>query len=262
MRFLLCGGVALLAVLGPGPVAAQTMTSRTVPVRHADPQDLLGAVQVLLSPGGSVLASGHALVVQDTPATLNQASRLIASLDVSAPHVRLEVHLGPPGPAPVVAPPPSNLPEAHGSQASIVVQSGSGGPVNDLHVEVLDGATSWLQLGDSTTDVGWFNTYCHDHRLGPAGIEFDSVSTGVLLSPRVAGSEIALTVTPYIRYHAGSIDGVVAFRTVRTQMHLAAEPKTLLGTPADDELYRHIFGSLASDGSFMQASGEVEAPTP
>jgi hypothetical protein len=227
--------LALLGLLA-GPVAADDFVLEIIPLRHALLDDVLPTLRELVAPGGTVTGMQDKLIVRTSPDNLAQLKEVLGALDRRLRQLRISVSqdagreyqwqedalrariaagdaaatLGGPG-------------GTHGPGASVSIGDGDnrvsyrnlttrGAEDRNASqfVTTVEGSPAWINAGQV---VPLANRQLTPTPVGAAvvdSIEYRNVGTGFYVTPRVAGDNVTLEISPYSenlsRQGGGAID--------------------------------------------------------
>ncbi|MGE0486109.1 MAG: type II secretion system protein GspD [Gammaproteobacteria bacterium] len=228
----------VLAVLGllAGPVAADDFVFEIIPLRHALLDDVLPTLRELVAPGGTVTGMQDKLIVRTTPDNLAQLKDVLGALDRRLRQLRISVSQDAgreyqwqedglrariaAGEAAVALGGPGG---ARGPGASVSIGDGDSRVTYrnlttrgaedrnaSQFVTTVEGSPAWINAGQV---LPLANRQFTPTPYGAAvvdSIEYRNVGTGFYVTPRVAGDNVTLEISPYSeqlsRQGGGAID--------------------------------------------------------
>lgn len=213
--------MACVLWLAAGLAAADLMVMEVVPLRHRLINDVLPTLQPLVVEGGSVTGLGDQLVIHTTPANLAAIKEVLAAIDTRQHNLRITVRQDVHGHTQTRA----NSLSARLNQGDVGAGIGGpgGGPGASLHygdgadgvaiesyathtrddsanthfVNAIEGSPAFIGGGQSVPTgqrVAELTPYGAHVR---ATLEYRNVGAGFYVTPRVAGDEVTLEISPY-----------------------------------------------------------------
>lgn len=226
--------VMLLFWLGmavPSPARGEVAV---IPVDYARVEDLMPAVEMLLSDTGktSFDRRTHSLVVVDTPAAIAEIRSLLKKFDRPVPRILLRVrfeeaenHTGGEisasgrigGRGGSVGTPGAS---ANRIDATVSASDRSGRTVSEQVLRVASGSAAFLTVGRDIPFERW-RTVCNRHGACRNVSEFQRIETGFEVIPSVRGERIHLRITPRLGAVAAGPAGSARFVEAATEISVA-----------------------------------------
>ncbi len=222
--------LALLLVSG-----AQASSLTTISLKSRPAEEIIPVVEPMLAPGEVITGRGFKIFLRASEATEEQVREMIDALDVAAKMLRISVFQGSARDLETLA--VSGSLEIESGNASIGIgtaQTGSagsigvgsanaragvdmsasstraaGGPVHQLRVA--EGSEGFIETGEQ---IPYF-TGAGRNRQGTT-LQFQDVTTGFYVMPRVNGDRVTLRINPFKRSLSGDQSGSIAVQQANT----------------------------------------------
>ncbi len=254
---------------------------RVIPLKHRLADELVPVVRPLLVPGESVSGMDSRLIVRAAPRTFAQIERLLAEVDTPRRNLRISVrHAGEServqdnqGVSGDVRRGNTRIVNeasftTNGTRSTGGVTVGRTGPDGNVQLRsqrhvttkretstqnltVLDGGRAFLRVGESIPQVQPFLVLV-GNRLGVvAGIQYQDVTTGFEVEPRILGEQIKLTVTPRLAFRSNQGAQSINFQELSTVVTVKPGEWVDLGgaVESSNEINRQILSTRRSTGS-------------
>ena len=215
---------ALLALLLLVPAllaAAEPLVTEVVPLRHRLASEVLPMLRDLVVAEGAVTGMQNQLVIRSTPANLAELKRVLASLDTRQQMLRITVRqntqtasqaaadalaarariggaeagLGGPGDAPGAAI------RYEGGDVGASVESyrthGQDDRASTHFVNALEGTPAFIGTGQSVPLPSTSAVLTPYGANVQQSLDYRAVGSGVYVTPRLAGDEVTLEISPY-----------------------------------------------------------------
>ncbi len=235
-------GMALTLLVFSLLAHADLLVMEIVPLKHRLANDLLPTLRALVAEGGTVTGLNNQLVIRTTPANLADLKQVLASLDVRQQQLRITVRQNVQGASQAAADQLAARLRVGGGAAS----AGMGGPGD------APGAAIRYQGENAGVSVESYRTHGEDDRasthfimaiegtpayittgqslplpqssalLTPYGanvqesLTYRNVGSGVYVTPRLAGDEVTLEISPYSEQLSRGGGGMIAEHSVNT----------------------------------------------
>jgi type II secretory pathway component GspD/PulD (secretin) len=249
---------------------------RVIPLKHRLADEVVPVVRPLLAPGESVSGMDSRLIVRATPRTFAQIERLLAVIDTPRRNLRISVrHAGEServqdsqGVSGDVRRGNARIVVTNGTRSTGGVTVGHTGPDGNVQLRserhvttkrdtstqdlmVQDGGRAFLRVGESIPQVQPFLALVGS-RLGVVtGIQYQDVTTGFEVEPRILGEQIQLTVTPRLAFRSNQGAQTVNFLELRTVVTVKPGEWVDLGGAVEsaNEVNRQILSTRSSTDS-------------
>lgn len=246
---------------------------RVIPLKHHMAEELIPVLRPLLAPGESITGMDTRLVVRASRATQSQINHALGELDRPRRNLRISVRHGGDryeqrdaiGAAGEVR---------QGNTRIVVTGAGSGsittGPTGPdsavrLHaghqvhttrdssiqtLVVLDGGRGYLRIGESIPQVQTFLALAGHRLQAIAGIQYQDVTTGFDVEPRLLGEQVHLVISPRLAFRSAQGAEIVNFQELRTTVTMKPGEWTEVGSAvgAANEVNRQIFSTRRLSG--------------
>lgn len=199
---------------------AQQMVVEVIELEHRLVRDVVPILQPVLAPGATITGTSNQLILRTTPANLAEVREVLSAIDTRIRQLRITVtqdvsvvmqaredalsgHVqagdfaaGVPDPAP-------------SGGAAIGVETATGGATyrtlrthsqeesSNLHfVLTMEGQPAFVATGQQVPQPYYESTVTPFGGSVAAGVDYQEVSTGVYVTPRVQGDRVTLEVSP------------------------------------------------------------------
>jgi len=249
---------------------------RVIPLKHRLADEVVPVVRPLLAPGESVSGMDSRLIVRAAPRTFAQIEHVLAEVDTPRRNLRISVrHAGEServqdhqGVSGDVRRGNTRIVVTNGTRSKGGVTVGQTGPDGNVQLRserhvttkrdtstqnltVLDGGRAFLRVGESIPQVQPFLALVGS-RLGVvAGIQYQDVTTGFEVEPRILGEQIQLTVTPRLAFRSNQGAQTINFQELSTVVTVKPGEWVDLGGAVEsaNEVNRQILGTRRSTDS-------------
>jgi len=249
---------------------------RVIPLKHRLADEVVPVVRPLLAPGESVSGMDSRLIVRAAPRTFAQIEHVLAEVDTPRRNLRISVrHAGEServqdhqGVSGDVRRGNTRIVVTNGTRSTGGVTVGQTGPDGNVQLRserhvttkrdtssqnltVLDGGRAFLRVGESIPQVQTFLALVGS-RLGVvAGIQYQDVTTGFEVEPRILGEQIQLTVTPRLAFRSNQGAQTINFQELSTVVTVKPGEWVDLGGAVEsaNEVNRQILGTRRSTDS-------------
>lgn len=249
---------------------------RVIPLKHRLADEVVPVVRPLLAPGESVSGMDSRLIVRAAPRTFAQIEHVLAEVDTPRRNLRISVrHAGEServqdhqGVSGDVRRGNTRIVVTNGTRSKGGVTVGQTGPDGNVQLRserhvttkrdtstqnltVLDGGRAFLRVGESIPQVQPFLALVGS-RLGVvAGIQYQDVTTGFEVEPRILGEQIQLTVTPRLAFRSNQGAQTINFQELGTVVTVKPGEWVDLGGAVEsaNEVNRQILGTRRSTDS-------------
>ncbi len=241
MRRLLSAGL-LAVVAGVLPAAshaaddtAHDMVMEIVPLQHRLLGEVLPMLRELVLPGGTVTGMNDRLILRSTPANLAELKRVLASLDTPARQLRITVRqnigarnqwqndalaarleAGEVGVASGRLPPPGTPGAAldlGNGDGSIGYRhygtQGSADAANTHFVTAIEGTPAFINTGQVVPLPSQSAVLTPYGAVVQQSLDYQPVGAGFYVTPRVAGDNVHLDISPYADRLSAAGGGVI-----------------------------------------------------
>ena len=276
-RQFLFAFLAGLFWMAPAPLThAADPELRVIPLKHRLADEVVPVVRPLLAPGESVSGMDSRLIVRAAPRTFAQIEHVLAEVDTPRRNLRISVrHAGEServqdhqGVSGDVRRGNTRIVVTNGTRSTGGVTVGQTGPDGNVQLRserhvttkrdtssqnltVLDGGRAFLRVGESIPQVQTFLALVGS-RLGVvAGIQYQDVTTGFEVEPRILGEQIQLTVTPRLAFRSNQGAQTINFQELSTVVTVKPGEWVDLGGAVEsaNEVNRQILGTRRSTDS-------------
>lgn len=277
VRQFLFAFLAGLFWMAPAPLThAADPELRVIPLKYRLADEVVPVVRPLLAPGESVSGMDSRLIVRAASRTFAQIEHLLAEVDTPRRNLRISVrHAGESERVQDnqevsgdVRRGNTRIVMTNGTRSTGGVTVGQTGPDGNvqLHSErhvttkrdastqnltVLDGGRAFLRVGESIPQVQPFLALVGS-RLGVvAGIQYQDVTTGFEVEPRILGEQIQLTVTPRLAFRSNQGAQTINFQELSTVVTVKPGEWVDLGGAVEsaNEVNRQILSTRRSTDS-------------
>ena len=235
-----CSALALLAV--SLVTRADLMVMEVVPLKHRLAADLLPTLRELVVEGGTVSGLSQQLVIRTTPANLADLKHVLAGLDTRQRQLRIvvrqnvqdatqqaadqlaaqirvstsDVARGASGPGDA---PGAGISVA-GEQAGARIESYRTHEQDDLasthFVSAIEGTPAYIATGQTVPLPQTSALVTPYGATVQQSLDYRNVGSGVYVTPRLAGDEVTLEISPYSQQLDRRGGGMIAQRSVNT----------------------------------------------
>ena len=235
-------GTALVWLLLSVAAHADLLVMEVVPLKHRLAIDLLPTLRELVAAGGTVTGLNNQLVIRSTPANLADLKQVLAGLDVRQQQLRITVRqnvqgasqdaadqlaarlrvagaevaagMGGPGGAPGAAI------RYQGDTAGVSVESyrthGQDDRASAHFVTAIEGTPAYITTGQSLPLPQTSAVVTPYGANIQQSLNYRNVGSGVYVTPRLAGDEVTLEISPYSEQLNRQGGGVIDERSVNT----------------------------------------------
>ena len=249
---------------------------RVIPLKHRLADEVVPVVRPLLAPGESVSGMDSRLIVRAAPRTFAQIEHVLAEVDTPRRNLRISVRHAGEGErvqenqdvSGDVRRGNTRIVVTNGTRSTGGVTVGQTGPDGNVQLRserhvttkrdtstqnltVLDGGRAFLRVGESIPQVQPFLALVGS-RLGVvAGIQYQDVTTGFEVEPRILGEQIQLTVTPRLAFRSNQGAQTINFQELSTVVTVKPGEWVDLGGAVEsaNEVNRQILGTRRSTDS-------------
>lgn len=249
---------------------------RVIPLKHRLADEVVPVVRPLLAPGESVSGMDSRLIVRAAPRTFAQIEHVLAEVDTPRRNLRISVrHAGESERAQenqdvsgYVRRDNTRIVVTNGTRSTGGVTVGRTSPdgkvqlrserrittkrdTSTQNLTVLDGGRAFLRVGESIPQVQPFLALVGS-RLGVvAGIQYQDVTTGFEVEPRILGEQIQLTVTPRLAFRSNQGAQTINFQELGTVVTVKPGEWVDLGGAVEsaNEVNRQILSTRRSTDS-------------
>lgn len=196
------------------------------------------SVRPLLSPAGTVLSDDQTnkLIVRDTPEVLGQIEKMIQAIDVAAPQVMIKIRFtgqtvgdGSTLSGGVVGQTrPDGSTQVAGYPYQVSSGSSSATSSGEQSLMVMSGEEGRIEVGRQLTYVQPYWGLAQQYGLLPAGVIFQTVTTGFVVRPRVVGDVVTVQVAPWLSYQSGQGPGQIVFSEAASTVSLKSGDSIML----------------------------------
>jgi Bacterial type II and III secretion system protein len=277
VRQFLFAFLAGLFWMAPAPLTlAADAELRVIPLKHRLADEVVPVVRPLLAPGESVSGMDSRLIVRAAPRTFAQIEHVLAEVDSPRRNLRISVRHA--GENERVQDDQEVSGDVRRGNTRIVVTNGArstggvtvGHTAPDGNVQlrserrvttkrdtstqnltVLDGGRAFLRVGESIPQVQPFLALV-GNRLGVvAAIQYQDVTTGFEVEPRILGEQIQLTVTPRLAFRSNQGAQTINFQELGTVVTVKPGEWVDLGGAVEsaNEVNRQILSTRRSTDS-------------
>jgi hypothetical protein len=219
-RFVL---LFLALLTTPSALLADSRELSIIELHHRLPEDMVPLLQPLLGPADTIIPNRNQLIVKARPETIGEIRALLDQLDRS-PH-RLLITVSQGGTlsqetfdagAQVRGRIDVNRPDHSGARIRGYVDRSEGRNSTDgtQQVQTLDGRPAQIQAG-SQIPVPVQSPY------GYGGIQYQPVTTGFAVTPRLAGGEVLIEIEPWSDRLSRGRGGMIDTQSARTVLKAA-----------------------------------------
>ena len=208
--------LTLTFILMSGHAAAEE--ARIIQLKHRPAAEITPLLRPLLKPGDALTGTDYRLIIRASDKEIKEVEQLLVQLDVAARSLRITVAQGAAserggtsysveGEAPIGHNARIILPKKSTDDRGLVIKK------DDLRLQTqsrtttrqnentqtimtLDGQRAYIRIGQSVPHVRNILTRSHHQTLITQGVEFQDVTTGFDVLPRVHGDRVRLEITP------------------------------------------------------------------
>ncbi len=221
---------------------ADLLVMEVVPLKHRLANDLVPTLRELVAEGGTVTGLNNQLVIRSTPANLADLKHVLRGLDVRQQQLRITVRqnvqgasqqaadalaahlraggaeiaagMGGPGDAPGAAM------HYQGEQAGVSVESyrshGQDDRASTHFVMAIEGTPAYITTGQSLPLPQTSAVVTPYGANIQQSLDYRNVGSGVYVTPRLAGDEVTLDISPYSEQLNRQGRGMIDERNVNT----------------------------------------------
>lgn len=221
---------------------AELLIMEVVPLKHRLADDLVPTLRELVAEGGTVTGLNNQIIIRSTPANLADLKHVLEGLDTRQQQLRITVrqnvgdssqgaadalaaHVRA-GPAEVAAGlgGPGDAPGAglryQGEHAGVSVESyrthGQDERASSHFVMAIEGTPAYIATGVSVPLPESSAVITPYGANVQQSLNYRNVGSGVYVTPRLAGDDVTLEISPYNEQLAARGGGVIAERSVNT----------------------------------------------
>lgn len=235
-------GATLLLLLLCIAARADLMVMEVVPLKHRLANDLLPTLRELVAEGGTVSGLNNQLIIRSTPANLAELKQVLAGLDVRQRQLRITVRqnvqdasqqaadalaarlragdaeiaagMGGPGPAPGAA---VRYQGVHAGASVESYRTHSDDDRASTHfVMAIEGTPAYIATGQSLPLPETSAVVTPYGANVQQSLNYRSVGSGVYVTPRLAGDEVTLDISPYNDQPSRRGGGMIDERSINT----------------------------------------------
>ena len=235
-------GTALLLLLMCIAVRADLLVMEVVPLKHRLANDLLPTLRELVAEGGTVTGLNNQIIIRSTPANLADLKKVLNGLDVRQQQLRITVR--------------QNVQDASQQAADQLaarlragdaeIAAGQGGPgdaagaairyqgeqlgasvesyrthdrvdrASTHFVLAIEGTPAYIATGQALPLPASSALITPYGANVQESLEYRNVGSGVYVTPRLAGDEVSLEISPYSEQLSRQGGGMIAERSVNT----------------------------------------------
>jgi hypothetical protein len=261
--------VAMTAMLAPAGVSAEE--TRIIQLKHRPAGEIIPLIRPLLGPEDALSGMDYRLIVRTSDRNLKEIERLLAQLDVAQRQLRITVEqrvaddrdtaaLSVEGEVQIGDKARIKLPEKSHDNRGLVVQKDNfrlrtnqstttGQKVSSQTVMALDGQRASIRIGQSVPHVKKILALGRRQVLITQDIEFQDVTTGFDVLPRVHGDRVRMEITPRLSSLRDPATGLADFQELATTVEVRLGEWVDLGTILGhrNEIDRTILESAATE---------------
>lgn len=233
--------VALVLGLLPGTsVVAQEMNVEVIPLKHRLVQDVLPMIQPMLTPGATATGMGEKLIVKTTPENLDEIKRVLAALDTKIRNLRISVKQDRSGDtsmdgnglaaelrsgdARVGVADPGGLAGASigidgehgGARYRTFSTQGAEDSQNTHFVRAVEGQPAFIESGSAVPYPYSSSTITPYGATVQEGVDYQNVSSGFYVTPRVQGETVLLEISPQLETFDNTGNGRITSQRATT----------------------------------------------
>ncbi len=233
--------LALLLVV-PTLVAAAVEETRIIQLKHRPAEELIPVIRPLLRPGDAISGTDYRLLVRTSDKNLKEIERVLAQLDVARRNLTLSVRQVAAADADRILHELKGekqvsdqirikLPRNTSDSEGLTV--GSNSPDNSLRyhtkrrqetrsddltqvLRVQDGSRGFIRVGQSVPHMTNIKRYSGTAPTISQGVEFQDVTTGFEVRPRLAGNQVQLDIAPRFMRLEDRAAGLASVQQVST----------------------------------------------
>lgn len=260
--------IVLAILLAPG--LAFSDEARVIQLRHRTASDVIPLIRPLLAPDDALTGTDYRLIIRTSDRNLKEIERLLEQLDVAQRQLRITVEQGSAGDrettshsvtgearigdkARVILPgkPPENgglIVKKDGLRYSTVRRTSTTSNANTQTLLTMDGQRAYIRIGQSVPHVKKILALSRRQLVVVQGIEYQDVTTGFDVLPRVRGDRVLVEITPRLSSLRNPATGLADFQelstTVETNLGEWLDLGEILGNRG--EVQRAILESAAT----------------
>jgi hypothetical protein len=208
--------LVLLVLLATRLSPASAADIAVIELRHRPAEELVPLIQPLLGPGDAIVPNNNQLILRADPATLREVRALLDQIDRSPHRLLISVAQGSAtsgAAAGAGAQVRGRIDPGQGSRSGVDIRGGvyqSEGrdrTGTTQQVQTLDGQPAMIQMGAQVpVPSGW------------GGIQYQPVTTGFAVTPRLSGSRVMIAIEPWSDRFSRGRGGVIETQSARTQV--------------------------------------------
>ncbi len=270
-RLLIVLAISLTAIGGSADEA------RIIQLKHRPAGEIIPLLRPLLAPEDALSGIDYRLIIRTSDSNMKAVERLLAQLDVAPRQLRITVEQrvmddrsttthSITGEAPVGDRARIKLPGKVTDDQGLVVQK------DDLRlhagnrttasrnaviqtVMMQEGQRAYIRIGQSVPHVKKILALSHNQALIAQGIEFQDVTTGFDVLPRVHGDRVRLEITPRLSSLRDPSTGLADLQELATTVEAKLGEWIELGAILDqnDEVERAILESATTESGERRA---------
>ena len=270
--------LALLAYIGSISLADE-MLLKVFQINYRKAEEMEKAVEMLLSPEGriSVDKRTNSLIVKDYPANIKAVADFLKEQDKKIQQVKIKIRYVDEKTLKRVGMDIKwQYRDSHWAIGNIISNKkgmnidavlGVGKERQKVTGEqtllVMSGSDGKIAVGRSIPYTDWFYWYTKNRGYMIKETKFKDVSTGFVVRPRVAGSNINIDISPQISYFSDGRMNEVIYREASTTVNCKNGETVLIGSSdmSSENIIGNIFGGLQASKSkssfYMMLTPEV-----
>ena len=220
-----------------------------IELRNRPADELVPLIQPLLAPGDTLVPNNFQLILKASPETVREVRALLGQVD-RRPH-RLVIYVAQGSQitgaaagagAQIRGRIDTNRPDRSGAaiRGEIYQSQGQDRTGATQKVQTLDGRSAMIQVGQHLPlPYGW------------GGVQYQPVTTGFAVTPRLAGDRVTLAIEPWSDRLAQGQGGVIQSQSARTQVTAALGEWVEIGGAAETSVREQ---SGLTGGGYANAS--------
>jgi hypothetical protein len=261
--------VALTTLLAFAGVSAEE--ARIIQLKHRPAGEIIPLIRPLLGPDDALSGMDYRLIVRTSDRNLKNIERLLAQLDVAPRQLRITVEQGVAddrdttthsveGEVQIGDKARIKLPEKSPDSRGLVVQkdnlrlradqrTSAGRNETAQTVMALEGQRAYIRIGQSVPHVKKILALSRDRVVITQDVEYQDVTTGFDVLPRVMGDRVRLEITPRLSTLRDPVTGLADFQKLATTVEVKLGEWIDLGTILGhrNEIDRAILESAATE---------------
>lgn len=259
---LFCCFFFFISLLHPSSSPAADTIIKVFKIHYRFAEDMEKTVELFLSPEGRVVAdkNSNSLIVKDYAENIKAVAEFLKEHDTIQQQVLLKIHYSD----------ETSLKEAGVSvnwhyrdkywTVGTVVGPGTGMNITaflaarkqklsvkgEQTLRVMSGRSGRIETGISIPYTDWFYHYSRQHGYLIAETKFRDVTTGFLVTPRVIGENIHISIQPRISFPGATGPDEIIFREAATDITSKNRETIVIGSSSksDESLVSNIMGRV------------------